>query len=419
MIENRKPKFFYGYIVAAAAVTIMTIAWGASRTFGVFLEPMLGEFGWTRAGISGSFTLNMIVMGLLAIVAGRLTDRFGPRVVVIGCGLFLGSGYLLISQVSAIWHLYLFYGVITGIGMSGAFAPLMSVVVRWFAKRRALMSGIIIAGPGLGVVIMPLVFSLLISGYGWRFSYVILGGVVLVVMVSAALFLKRDPGEMGLMPYGADEEKAGSMDLQAEGFSLGEAVRTQQFWLLSVLTFCDLFLVNVVVVHIVIYGIGLGIPSTAAASILSVAAGVSIPARVIIGGVADRIGNKPAFMICFITSVAAFLLLLVARELWILYLFAAIFGFGLWSSGGIMAPITAELFGLKSHGTILACASFAGAVGGAVGPVMAGYIFDVSGSYQLAFILCLVVSVISFISLILLRPGTIKPAKMTPNVVTA
>ncbi len=404
MTGDKKNKLFYGYVVVAAAVFIMMIAWGSNRTFGVFLEPMLNEFGWTRAGISGAFTLSMIIMGLFAIAAGRLTDRFGPRVVLIGCAFFLGLGYLLVSQVGAIWQLYLFYGVITGIGMSGAFAPLLSMVPRWFVKRRALMSGIVVAGPALGIMVMPLAFTLLISTYGWRTSYLILGSVVLVLIVLAALFLRRDPGQMGLMLYGADEGKAGSMDLQAAGLSLGEAVRTRQFWLLSVVSFSDFFLMNVITVHIVIYTIGLGIPATAAASVLSVAAGVSIPARVIIGGVADRIGNKPAFMICFITSVAAFLLLLVARELWILYLFAAIFGFGLWSSGAIMAPITAELFGLKSHGTILACTSFASAVGGAVGPVLVGYIFDVTGSYQLGFILCLLVTIVGITALISLRP---------------
>ncbi len=404
MTEDSKPRLFYGYIVVAAAVSIMTIAWGANRTFGVFLEPMLGEFGWTRAGISGAFTLNMIVMGLLAIVAGRLTDRFGPRVVLLASGLLLGSGYILVSQVGAIWQFYLFYGVITGIGMSGAFTPLMSVVVRWFVKRRALMSGIINAGPALGIVVMPLVSSLLIPAYGWRMSYIILGSAVLVITVSAALFLKRDPGEMGLLPYGADEAKAGGLDLQSVGLSLGEAVRTRQFWLFSLVSFSVLFLISTIVVHIVIHAIGLGIPPTAAASILAVGAGVSVPARIILGVIADRVGNKPTLVACFITSVVAFLLLLVARELWMLYLFAVLYGFGLWAFGTMMAPLTADLFGLKSHGTIFACTMLAAAVGGAIGPVLAGHIFDVTGSYQLAFIICLMVSVVAIISLLFLRP---------------
>ena len=126
LIGDKKPKLFYGYIVVAAATSIMTLVWGANRSFGVFLEPMLSEFGWTRAGISGAYTLCMVITGILTIPAGRLSDRFGPRVVLIGSGLLLGLGYILTSQVGGIWQLYLFYGGIVGVGMSGCFAPVMS-----------------------------------------------------------------------------------------------------------------------------------------------------------------------------------------------------------------------------------------------------------------------------------------------------
>ena len=406
MIKGSKPKIFYGYVVAAASVSIMTIVWGANRAFGVFLEPMLDEFGWTRAGISGAFTLCMIVMGALAIVAGRLTDKIGPRPVLLTCGFFLSLGYLLMSRVSAIWQLYLFYGVIIGIGMSGAFAPLISLVARWFVKRRALMSGFLLAGPAFGIVVVPLLSSLLISAYGWRNSYIILGGIVLVVVILAALFLKRDPGGIGLLPYGADKVSTEDLDLQLVGFSLGGSVRTRQFWTLGLMFFSNLFLINIVVVHIVIHAIGLGIPATAAASILSVGAGVSIPGRIIIGGVADRIGNKPTLAVCYIMGLVAFILLLVATELWMLYLFAVIFGLGCWASGTVTAPLTAEFFGLKSHGIILACVSLTTAIGGAIGPVLVGYIFDVTGSYQQAFLMCVGVSIIAIISTMFLRPIT-------------
>ena len=126
----------------------MTVAWGANRTFGVFLDPMVREFGWTRAGFSGAFTLGMIHLGLISLLAGRLTDQIGPRALLIACSLFLGVGYALSSQVETLWHLYLFYGVFTGIGMSGTWAPIMSVVTRWFVKNRSLMSGIIASGGG-------------------------------------------------------------------------------------------------------------------------------------------------------------------------------------------------------------------------------------------------------------------------------
>ncbi|MFC2012722.1 MFS transporter [Chloroflexota bacterium] len=407
-MKNKKPILFYGYIILAAAFCIRTTAWGANRTFGVFLEPMLNEFGWTRAGISGPYTLAMILTGVTGIVAGRLTDRFGPSIVVVGCGLLLGLGYILMSRVEAIWQFYLFYGIIAGVGMGGYSTTLFSIVVRWFKKRRALMSGILNTGPAFGIVVMPLVFTLLISDYGWRTSYLMLGVIVLVIIVLAALFLRRDPRKMGLLPYGASKRETEGLDLQEKGLSFNKTVRTRQFWLLSVIAFCDLFLVNVIVVHIVIHMVGLGITATTAASVLSIGAAVSIPARIIIGGIADNIGYKRALTIVFIMSFLAFLLLLVARDLWMLYVFAVIYGVGLWASFTVMAPLIADLFGLKSLATNFACVIVSGTVGGAIGPVLVGYIFDITGSYQPAFMLCLLISVIPFVSLMILRPVTIK-----------
>ena len=219
-MADKNPRFFYGYVVVAAAFVIMTLAWGSNRTFGVFVDPMLEEFGWTRAAISGSFTINMLVMGLLALVAGRLTDSLGPRIVLAGCGVSLGLAYVLTSRVQGIRQFYIFYGIIGGVGMSGILPPLMSVVVRWFLKRRSLMSGILVAGPALGNMITPLACSFFISSLGWRLSYFILGIVVLVVIVLGALFIRREPAEMGLLAYGAQEGVVQGLEPHGTGFSL-------------------------------------------------------------------------------------------------------------------------------------------------------------------------------------------------------
>ena len=403
-MPDKGSKFFYGYIMVAAAFAIMTLAWGSNRTFGVFVEPMLEEFGWTRAAISGSFTINMLVMGLLALVAGRLTDSLGPRIVLVGCGIFLGLAYILTSQVRAIWQFYFFYGMIGGVGMSGLLTPLMSVVVRWFLKSRSLMSGILVAGPGLGNMIMPLACSFFISSVGWRFTYLFLGIVVLVVIVLGALFIRREPADVGLLPYGAGEGIIPGSNPQDTGFSLRMAIRTRQFWLINVLSFCDLFLINVLVVHIVIHAIDMQVPPNRAASVLSLAAGVSIPGRIIMGGIADRIGNRLTLMICLAMSVSAFLLLLFARGIGMLYLFAALYGIGLWSTGALVSPLIADLFGLKSHATLYSFAVFMSALGSAAGPVIAGLLFDLTGKYSLAFILCLIVSLIAFLAVWYLRP---------------
>jgi len=399
----KKDTIFYGYIVVAAAVFIMTIVWGTNRTFGVFLKPMLNEFGWSRANISGAFTLAMVVMGFGGFAAGRITDRIGPRPVILVCGIALAASYMLTSMIHSVWQFYVFYGIFAGIGLSVT-TPLMSLIARWFVKKRALMSSILTAGPAFGNMAMPLAFSVVIDGVGWRRSYVIMAGIALVFILASAVFVRRDPGEVGLLPYGADEDKVKNTTSQSEGMSVLSALRTNQYWLVSFLFFCDFFLFNVVTVHIVIHAVDLGIPATKAAGILSVASGVCAVARIIIGGLADRFGCKPTFMVCLVLAVVSFALLLAADTLWMLYLFAAIFGFGLWASGGLIPPLTADLFGLKAHGTIYGSIFLSGATGGAFGPVVVGYLFDVTGNYQLAFIVCFIITILSLLALIALKP---------------
>ena len=400
---KRKP-FFYGYIIVAASLCVMAVTWGANRTFGIVLGPMLAEFGWTRAGISGAVTLNMIVMGTMALVAGRLTDRYGPRAIVVIGALFSGLSYLCASRITSMWELYLFYGIISGIGLSSAWATPMSIISRWFWKRKALMSGIAISGPALGIAVIPLLFSTFIASWGWRFSYVILGIFVLTTVAAAGLFLRGNPGEIGLFPYGADPSDSNCNNLQTEGISLLESLRTAAFWLLLLISFCNEVLVGVITVHIVIHATGLGIPVTAAAGVLSVAAGVSIPGRIIMGGVADRIGHKPALIICFGSAAVAFLLLFSTDAAWMLYLFAVLFGGGLWTAGSIRAPLIANLFGLKSHGSLFASTVLASSVGGAIGPIIAGRLFDIYGNYQTTFLLCIGVSLVGILAVIPLQP---------------
>lgn len=393
----RKGRFFYGYLIVAAAFVVAATAWGSNRAYGVFLAPMLDEFGWTRAGISGVFTLNALVTGVAAIVAGRLTDRFGPRAVLLVCGLFLGLGYGLVSLVHSSWQFYLFYGILAGVGMGGAWAPLMSTVARWFVKRRSLMSGILTAGPAVGIVVFPVVSALVISAYGWRDSFIILGAVVVPLVLAGSLFLRRDPRDMDMMPYGAEASMDKTSRMQAQGLTFQSAVRTRYFWSLAMVYFCDSFLINAIVVHIVVYAQGMGISSTSAASVLSVAAGVGIPARVLTGAIGDALGNRRALAICLATALAAFGILLAAKSLGMLYAFAALYGVSLWATGGILSPLVAEFFGLKAHATLFGMVVLVGAIGGAVGPVAVGAIFDAAGSYTSAFVLCLAVNAASLL----------------------
>ena len=148
-------RFFYGYFVVIAALFLVLLHYGTRLSFGVFFKPMLTEFDWTRALMSGAFMLSMLMQGAGSILMGRLNDKLGPRFVMTLCGFLLGLGYLLMSLTGGSLHLYLFYGVIIGIGMAGAFVALLSTVARWFVKRRGMMTGIVIAGMGIGTLFMP------------------------------------------------------------------------------------------------------------------------------------------------------------------------------------------------------------------------------------------------------------------------
>jgi len=404
LIENRKPKFFYGYIVVAATFCIMVMAGGVWIIFGVFFEPMLTEFGWTRAMLSGAVSLRIFLATLLGIAGGRLTDKFGPRPITTVCGLFLGLGFFLMSRISTIWQLYLVYGVITSVGMSGLWVPMISTVSRWFVKRRGMITGIVLSGMSLGSIIMPPLATWLITTYGWRTSYTIVGLIAMIVIISAAQFVKRDPTKIGQLPDGRNEVEVKSLDLPAKNLSLREAIHTRQFWTLCAVFGCLWFSAMAIWVHIVIHAIDLGISAISAANILAIMGGVGIASRILTGSLADKIGYKPALLIGFTLMSASFLWLLVAKELWALNLFAVIFGVGIAGLSVLEAPLIARLFGLGSLSVIMGSVEFASTTLSTPSSIVAGYIFDITGRYQLAFLICVGVSIMGFMLSLLLKP---------------
>ena len=411
MISNGERKFFYGYVVVLAAFLILVMTWGTLYCFGVFFKPVLIEFGWTRAATSGAYSLCLLLLAFFGIVMGRLNDRFGPRIVVTGCGLFLGSGYLLMSQISTIWQLYLFYGVMLAIGASGSFIPLASTISRWFIKRRGLLTGIAVSGIGVGTMIMPPIANWLITDYGWRVSYIVIGIAVLVLITSAAQFLRYSPSQMGQLPYGENQAEPESVNSKTKGFSLKETIHTRQFWMISAMFFCFGVAIQSILVHIVPHATDIGISSARAVNILAIIGALSATGRIMMGGVADRIGNKLALVVVFVLMSAALLWLLVAKEPWMFYLFAIAFGFAYGGWATLLSLIPAELFGLGSLGVILGAVHFSVATGEALGPTLAGGIFDITGSYQPAFTICAALSMIAIVLALFLRPITEVRAK--------
>jgi len=402
--RKTEPRFFYGYIVVVAALLIILLHYGTRSSFGVFFKPLLNEFDWTRALTSGAFTLSMLMQGVGSVIMGRLNDKYGPRAVMTLCSFFLGLGYLLMSLTSGVWHLYLFYGVIIGISMGGSFVALLSTVARWFVKRRGMMTGIVIAGMGIGTFIMTPMSNWLISIYNWRTSYIILGVIVLVTSILATQFLKRDPKAIRLVPYGADKNKEIRSFSGDEGYSLKEAAGTMQFWMVMLIYFCLGYFVFTVYVHLVPHITDLGISATNATNVLAVMGAFNAIGCIVLGGVADRLGSRRVITISFILVTAALFWLVPIREVWMLYLFAIIYGIGSGGGAPVESTVVAELFGMKSHGSIFGLVSCSFTIGSAIGPLLAGYLFDVNGSYQMAFLVCAGLGIVGVMMAAILRP---------------
>lgn len=421
MIERKesqplKPKHgvFYGYIVVIASFCIMALSLGSRNAFGVFFKPMADEFKWSAAATSSAFSLSMFLEGTSGMVMGKLTDKFDPRKVLVLCGILIGAGYLLTSQVNALWQMYLFYGVLLGIGMGGAFVPLVATAARWFKSRRTAMTGIVLSGGNIGMLIASPVANWLISTYNWHTSFIIFGIASPLVIIISALFLRHDPAQIGQEAYGQNEPVVASKtDLSSREFSFNEALRTRQFWLLMLGYFCIGFVVLAMTAHTVPYAIGIGIsPATAANAIATIGA-ANVTGRLVIGAVAEKTGNKRAYLIGFTTCLLGLLCLMLLKNAVGLFIFTALFGLGQGTVGTAQGPLAAELFGLKSYGSIFGVCGFCAVSGGAAGPIITGLLFDITGSYQAAFILWLALCIAGTICISLLTPVRGKERNLT------
>ncbi len=385
----KRPRYFYGYNIVASGFGIQALGVGTFIAFGVFFKPLLADFGWSRATLSGAQSMALIISGFLGILVGRLTDRVGPRIVITVAGFFFGLGLILMSGLNSVWQLYLFYGVVVGIGLSSVDIIPLSTTARWFVRRRGMMTGIVKVGTGAGQFALPLVASMLIAAYGWQTSYIIIGAAAMVLLISIGQLLRRDPARMGLLPDGDREIKTESSKPAETGFSLREALRTRQFWTICVVYLATMFCLLTIMVHIVPHATDIGISSTVAAGILSAIGGISMVGRFVTGVAIDRIGNRLSMIICFILLILVLLWLQLARELWMFYLFAVVYGFAHGGLFTVISPIVAEYFGVRAHGALFGIVFFSSMVGGAIGPVIAGHIFDTTGSYSLAFWTCI------------------------------
>ena len=394
----------YKYIIAAACFGTQAIGIGLFVTYGVLINPLIEEFGWTRATISGASSLAFFLMGLVGILIGRLNDKIGPRKVMLFTSCFIGLGFFLTSKIQSIWQLYLFYGILVGIGLSSIDVIALSTTARWFVNRRGIVTGLVKVGTGAGQLIIPLTASLLIAGFGWRTSIVFIGifGMILLALISR--LLHRDPEEMGLK---SQEKAISKIDVRGkEGIDLSfsQALRTHQFWLIFIVNFAVVYCLLIILVHIVPFTRDLGVSATKAAGVISTIGGVSMLGRFATGIFIDRYNSRLAMIFCFVLLISTLLWLQIADELWMIYLFAACYGIAHGGFFTAISPIVAEYFGISAHGVLFGVIVFSGCFGGSVGPILAGHIFDVTGSYSPAFWLSSFIALLGLGFIILLKP---------------
>jgi len=282
----------------------------------------------------------------------------------------------------------------------------MVTIPRWFMKMRGIAIGIAMSGMGIGGIISPPLVQWLISDYGWRNAFIILGLIPLVIIISIAQFMRHSPQRVGLKPYGEDEiiEDKQSRSLVMEGLSFNNAVRTRGFWLFGLIQICSCVCMATVMVHIVPHATDIGIPAVIAASILSFFAGMGIIGRLVAGFLSDRIGGRLVLTACLSLITVALIWLLFAKEIWMFYVFAGVFGLANGGSTTLLPVVAAEFFGLVSLGVIIGGLGVFGRLGEAIGPILTGSIFDITGSYRLAFLICIGICAVAVIlSLVLLK----------------
>lgn len=372
------------------------------------MKPLTEQFGWDRGALSGAFAVGAIMTGVMGLTAGRLTDKYGPKIFTIAAGILLGTGFMLMSRINALWQAYLIWGLLIGAGIGCSGTSMVSSIPRWFTKKRGMAISITIAGFNFGAVIGPLIIQWLVSTYDWRRAFLVIGLIPILVNISLAQFLKRDPRQIGLKPYGEEESPTEIVNpvinKAIQELSFAQIIKSSRFWVFGALQFTFGFCMQIVIIHIAPHATDIGISALVAASILSISAGSRVIGNLTTGFLSELLGSRRVMSACFVLLTLGLVWLLFARDVIGLFVFAVIFGA---TSGGINPLLTlvpAELFGLRNLGIISGAFLLMGTMGGSIGSPLAGYIFDVSKDYRIAFGVSAAIGVIAVVlSLILLR----------------
>jgi MFS family permease len=419
---GRRPRrnFYYGWVIVAVALISMAFWFGFRSMFSVFLVALVEDFGWGRAEISGVQSVTMVCYIIAAPLVGGLVDRFGPRRVILPGIILMAAGLALSSTIHGLLQYYLYYGVLGGVSVAFiSLAAYTAIIPHWFEKRRGTASGIAASGMGLGLMLFPPFTQGIISEWGWRSGFLVMGILTAVILLPLnGLLLRHKPMDLGYAgPDGGMEPDKGMTDRTGhaarqpdEGFqwSLGAAAGTINFWALMIFPMLIMIGVYMLLTHFVGFLVNQGLDKMTAASAFGLIGLTSTIFRIVWGLVSDRIGRERSFSVAMFFFCVSFYCLVRFQNgggLWLVYLFVILVGVGWGSTAPIFMASAADLFYGPAVGTIYGLVEGSLGIGGAFGPWIGGYVFDHTGSYQWAFGVAALAATLAGIMVWVAAPG--------------
>ena len=375
---------FYGWIVVGAAFVVMFLGFGAAYSFGAFFKALQDEFSADRAEISLVFSLSIFLMFLVGALAGPAADRLGPRRVIAAGMVLIGVGLLIASRATALWQLYIIYGLTIGLGVGFSYVPAVGTVQRWFVRRRGLASGLAVSGIGAGTLVGPLAAIWLIGLFDWRGAYVAMAGVCVVFGLAGAWLIEHSPERRGLAPDGdpphADTHGAAGAPADT---GLAAALRSRPFALYALATFLTALGLFTPLVHLPNYARDHGLGEETGVMLLGLFGLGSLIGRFLLGAIADRYGRHPTLAATFAIMGAMSVLWWMSTETWSLGIFAVVFGTCYGGYVALSPALMMDYFGGRNVSGIIGILYSAAAVGALAGPTLSGLAYDLLGSYTL------------------------------------